>query len=279
MLDKIIDSLSEILSKVPAFVTFLLIAFVALAVFWRGCVETRKNRSSIFDMFLISSVGAVLISRISFIIINWQEFAGFIWYWLPYEKYGNDTYLFRLLPWRFLRMWDGGLVVFSLVVGFLLLATIGAVFFKKWRWRQMFFTIYYSGLTIYSLTLLSIGLVEKNHDWSKQGILLALGSVIAFAMYKIVMQFAKRPRVQRYVVGILGAILTLSSGGYISYTMFGKDLHIVDQVTLYIFVAWLVLSTVFFFIDLGRVRVSIEKLSSVRTVRSVDINQPIRLTK
>ena len=102
-------------------------------------IRSRKNRSSVFDIFLISSSLSLLVGRIVYIVLEWKTFSSYIWYWLPYEKYGDKIYLFRLLPWRFISIWDGGLDILGLFISLLLLLTLYSLVVKKWRWKQMFF--------------------------------------------------------------------------------------------------------------------------------------------
>ena len=103
----------EYIFKAQEFVRWLhplvvfVIFFLGMYVFWRGCTESRKNRSSVFDMFLISGFLSAIIGRVVYIFLQWDFFSSFIWYWLPYEKYGEKVYL--------LDCYLGGFLVYGMV--------------------------------------------------------------------------------------------------------------------------------------------------------------------
>ncbi len=43
---------------------YLIVVLVGLFIYWRGCTETRKNRSSIFDTFFLSIVVGSVVSTV-----------------------------------------------------------------------------------------------------------------------------------------------------------------------------------------------------------------------
>ena len=136
MLDYIFR-LKEFIQNIHPLVVFALLFLLGMYIFWRGSIESRKNRSSVFDMFLISGFLSGIVGRVVYIILEWEQFSSFIWYWIPYEKYGDEVFLFRLLPWRFLSIWDGGIIILAMFVTLLLVMTFYTLVIKKWRWKHI----------------------------------------------------------------------------------------------------------------------------------------------
>lgn len=265
--------------EIPPVIVFLLITVLGLFIFWKGCVEKKKNISSIFDIFLISSLFAVIYSRISYIAINWSEFTKLIWYWIPYEKYGEDIYLFRLLPWKYLSVWDGGFNVFSLVLGFMVMATILTIFMKRWRWKDLFLQIYFAGISVLCLMYGYIGVLTEEYSFLKILGVVLLVELISFVISRIAMQGVGKERLKNRITETASILAIMLTSGYISYFLLNMELHMFEVVNVYIFIIWLVLCIVYFLMDLRRANVSIEKLSSVRNMGSIDINQPIKIVK
>ncbi|HQA99146.1 MAG TPA: hypothetical protein PLG10_02850, partial [Candidatus Dojkabacteria bacterium] len=139
--------------------------FIGLYIFWKEAVRSRKNNSSVFDAFIVSIIVGVFIGRVVYIILNWSDFSSYIWYWLPYERYGDQIYLFRLLPWRFFQFWDGQIDILYTFLGVLLSQTLIVVFRKKWRWSEMFSAMYLSNWVMIALTYLFVGVQGKNDIW------------------------------------------------------------------------------------------------------------------
>jgi len=259
----------------PAFI-FLIIFFVGLALFWRGSVESRKERSSVFDIFFISSFFSLFISRIMFIFNNWSLFSGYIWYWLPYEKYGDSIYFFRLLPWRFFNIFDGGIEIFVMFVSFILFATFAVTVIKKWRWRDMFYVIFFSAESMLALAFLFSGLSSGNIEWVNQSGVLLIPVILIFLINSI---FKKRGDEGRVSLAVFVIFLINISSAYILYIYLGKESSVVDIVFAAIFLLWLILATIFRIKDERKSTLTIERVSSVRTVSPLEINQPIKAKK
>ena len=106
------DLFSEYFSIVEqniSFITMLVIIYlVTMVIFWYESKNAQKNTNSIFDMWFFSSIVMIIWGRIGFIITFWDEFNQWNWFWLPYERYGDMMYIFRAMPWRLFKIWDGG---------------------------------------------------------------------------------------------------------------------------------------------------------------------------
>lgn len=261
-----INKVLEIFQRVPQIVVVFCVVILGLYVFWRGCAQSRKNRSSVFDIFLFSGFFAVLIGRVVHIILEWETYSTFIWYWLPYEKYGDKVYLFRLLPWRFVSIWDGGIVIFAAFLSVILSMTFFSLIIKKWRWKDMFFPIYYSAITMLGSSLVCVGLKTGNRDWIYKGsvlmVILLLFSLFSKFIYKIV----KNPAIEKYVLGYVGVGIVLLSSVYISYMYFSSTLTFLENILVGIFVIWSLVMSGAYLLDLKKARVNIERVSSVRSV-------------
>jgi len=275
MEDFLLDVLSFI-SMIPVSIILLGIFLIGMYVFWRGCVETGKNESSTFDIYTISLLVGVILGRVGYILSNIKEFTSSIWYWSPYEKYGDTVYIFRLLPWRFIRIWDGGIVIFVLFVGFVLFATVFVLFMKKWRWKHLFFTIFFSGIFILFFSLLFTASVTIDLETLLiAGILLSI-VIIFFVSSLVVSRMKIKWRKRKKIIGYIGTVMVWLTAGYLSYVFLLSDVSTVEVISVYALDIWVILSTIIFVIDMKRKKVKIEKISSVQSVSLPEINQPIR---
>lgn len=265
----------QIFSNFSPSILFLCVVFFGMFVCWRGAIESRKDRSSVFDLFLISIFLGFLLGRIIHIVSNYQDFSGYIWYWLPYEKYGEQVYWFRLLPWRFFNIFDGGLNILSMFVMYLFSASFWSSIVKKWRWNQMFPTIYFSGEIMLALSFVLLGLNTANASWIVQGGILLLFPVISVLLITFVNKIRKPLFEKRLYFGA-NLLLVVLSVGAIAYIYLSGDLNIYGEIALYSFLIWAVLGTIIFIKDSRKANVVIEKVSSVR---EIDINHPIKFPK
>lgn len=128
----------ELLEKVSLWPFALLIGIWGLYIYWSLGRKYNKDNNSLFDLSLVASLFAFLMARIAYIIEYWKEYSQFAWFYIPYERYGEDVYLFRLMPWRLFRLWDGGYTVLAALVGFIAMAFYFVVRYKKWDFREMF---------------------------------------------------------------------------------------------------------------------------------------------
>ncbi len=274
----VLEKLQEILNSVNPFFLFVIVLLFGLYVFWRGCTETRKNPSSIFDVFIISLFLGLVLGRISHIITNWSRFASSIWYWLPYERYGGETHLFRVLPWRFLRIWDWGIDILAMFVGFLLVATLWVLLVKKWKWSHMFTTIFFTAQIMLAMSFVLLGGAIGNEQWIVQGTVMFLLPAVLFFLKNSVKRIMIGKKEIR-VLAILDVVFIILTVTYIAYTYLMIDINNIEKGGVITFVVWTVLGTIFYLAGLKKDNVTIEKVSSVRIVSPIDVNQPIKLSK
>ncbi len=254
----------------PVFILFI-IYFLGMYVFWRGTAESRKNRSSVFDMFLVSGIFSVLVGRITYIIVEWTQFYQFIWYWLPYEKYGDKIFLFRLLPWRFLNIWTGELIIVAMFASLILTATVYTLVIKKWRWKHLFFPIYFSAVSMLSFSFLFSGFVNEVTDWIFKGAVLISAVIAFFGLYNFFVSTLNNPVKKKLVIGYVGLLFVWLTTVYIGYIYLTSNLSLVENAFVILFLIWSLVSGVFFVIDLRKASVSIESISTVRSVNSTRV--------
>lgn len=238
-------------------------------------METRKDRSSVFDLFIISIFIGLLAGRIIHILSNWQEFTSFIWYWLPYERYGDQVYWFRLLPWKFFDIFDGGLNILVMFVGYLFSASFWSLIVKRWQWNHMFPTIYFSGEVMLSISFLLIGLSSANNAWIYEGFVLTVFPLISILLIGYVNKIQK-PKVEKNIYVVANFALILISCAIIGYIYSTGEINQFEKITIIALFAWTILGLIFFIKDSKRANVVIERVSSVR---GIDINQPIKLPR
>jgi hypothetical protein len=241
-------------------------------------METRKNISSVYDTFVTSLFGGLIVGRICHIIINWEQFSSFIWYWLPYEKYGEEIYLFRLLPWRFMRIWDWRIDILSMFVAFILIATFWVSVVKKWKWSHMFTTIFFTAEGMLAMSFVLLGATNGNQEWLTQGIVMILLPLVLFFLKNSV----KKAIVGKKEIKILMLLdiffITLTTA-YVTYTYFVADINNTEKASIITFALWTLLGIIFYMKETKQADITIEKVSSVRTVSHLDINQPIKLPR
>jgi hypothetical protein len=271
MVLELLANIRILLAGLHPIVIFLVIFFLGMYVFWRGSAESRKNRSSVFDMFIFSGFFSVILGRFAYIMSEWESFSSYIWYWLPYEKYGESIFLFRLLPWRFFSIWDGGLAILSMFVSIILLMTFYAIVIKGWRWKHMFFPIYFSATTMLGISFILTGIMEYIDDWIYKGMALLIVLAIFFVMFKFVYKVIKNPVTEKYILGYVGLLIVWLSSLYISYIYISGALTIHESVALGIFIVWSFLMGIIFLLDLRKANVTIETKSSVRSVNAETI--------
>lgn len=254
------------LSTINPLFVLSFVFLVGMYVFWRGCVESRKNRSSVFDMFIISGLLSSIIGRVIYIILEWDSFSSYIWYWIPYEKYGDSIFLFRLLPWRFLSIWDGGLVIFSMFLSILIFMTGYAAVVKKWRWKHMYFPVYFSATTMLGLSFAITGVLGEFNDWIYKGVILLFLMAIFFVLYKFIYSVVKDPLKEKYLFGYLGTGIVWISSIYICYIYLVDDLTLLEDIGVIVFAIWSLVSGIAFLADLKKANVTIKSVSSIRSV-------------
>lgn len=275
-MDNILQSINDFLMIVNPLWVFLVISIAGLFIYWRGCTETRKNRSSIFDTFIISIIFGFIIGRISYLFINWSGYSRYAWYFLPYERYGDTIYLFRLLPWRFLRIWDGGLTIFVAMIAFLVMLTLLVLLYKKWRWYQVHSPVFFSMTSMLGLSFIYVGIIDEYNLWILRGIALFLLPLIYWAISKILLFTIKNGIKRRKILVYIGTVIITLASLYISYEYLTDQVSNFEIGSVIVLLIWTAIMDIFTIIDVNRLNVEIERVSDVRAV-DIEVNQPIRI--
>lgn len=278
MYQAVLEKFGQILSGINPLVLFLIVILIGMYIFWRGCWETRKNNSSIFDSFILSSIVGLIVGRMSYIISHWPDFERYMWYWLPYEKYGNEVFWFRVLPWRFLRVWDWGIDILLMFVGFLIFASIWVMFVKKWRWSHLFTTIFFTAQIMLGVSFLLLGGYAGNVGWITQGAVMILLPLTLFLLKNSVRAIMIGKKESK-VLNVLDTFFILLLVVYTTHTYLTTQISVIERGGVIFFLFWTVLGIILNIIDNNKANVTIEKVSSVTAVSPIDINQPIKLPK
>jgi hypothetical protein len=181
-----------------------------------------------------------------------------------------------LLPWRLLRVWDGGLTIFVAMVAFLVCATLLALFYKKWRWYQVYFPIFFSMTSMLGLSYIYLGVLDEYTLWIVSGGILILLPLIFWAVSKILLFTIKNGVKRRKVLVYIGMLMVTIASLYISYKYLSDDVSQFEFSAAIVLLVWTAIMDIFTIIDLNRPKVEIEKVSSVRAV-DIEVNQPIRI--
>ncbi|NMC09146.1 hypothetical protein GYA44_02340 [Candidatus Microgenomates bacterium] len=278
MFQQIIEKVEFFFEQIPPVILFFLVIVIGMYKFWQGCLVTRKENNSIYDMFFFSSLMGLIVGRITYIISNWEEFNQYIWYWLPYEKYGDQTFFFRLLPWRFLRVWDWEINLIVMFVGFVVFATIWTLAVKKWQWSHMYTPIFTTATTMISLSFLLIGLYVDKTEWIMQGVII-LVPVLILAIAERVIRDKIIGRKEMRILAITEITLLAIPVGYLVYSYLMMDATMFEKVSIVILLVWFVFGSFVYIAETNKANVTIEKVSSLGTISDSDIDRTIRLSK
>lgn len=274
----LLNTVKSVIFWIGPTVTLTIITILGLYIFWKECSRSRKNNSSVFDIYLLSVLGGLFLARLAHIFMFSSEYFSNIWYWLPYEKYGDQVYLFRLLPWRFIRIWDGGLDLLYLFVGMILIQTSWARVRKKWRWNDIFPAIFLSNWAILGLSFLLLGVQWNNNVWSNQGLILLIPFVVFLVLQTLFVNTLKGSGKEktRVALQVAFSIISMIVILYIYLTL--PEIGIITIVGVSIWILWGIIGTIYHIRSSGKkANVTIEKVSSVRHVTLPDSKKPVRL--
>jgi hypothetical protein len=216
-------------------------------------------------------------ARISYLVINWSDYSGYSWWYIPYENYGGDNvYWFRLLPWRFIRIWDGGLTIFVAMITFLVILTLLALLYKKWRWYQLYFPIFFSMTVMLGISFIYLGIIDQYAEWYFRGGVLISLPLIFWAASKILLFTIKNGIKRRKTLVYIGILLSTLVSLYISYGYLSDTISNFEFGSVVALLIWTAIMDIFVIVDVNKPNVEIEKVSGVRSV-DIEVNQPIKI--
>lgn len=275
-MDQFYTLVQNVASSIGFMPSLLLLSVVGLYAFWAESHSTRKDRNSVFDIFILVIVLTVVWGRFSYILSNPSEFEGLIWSIAPYEKYSDGIYYFRLLPWKYFNIFDGGFLFVSMYVAFSIFAFMLSTFLKKWRWREMIGVVSVSASLMLSLSLTITGLIGESTLLIRQGV----GILIIYIIYLIIRGVLSRARL-RYPELFERGIYILHFGFFvisnvvIILTLLSSEITSVDRFHIYILVGYFVISSLVFITDMQKKNIVIDtvmrtpKLPKVGTIVKV----------
>lgn len=279
-MDSVLNSIMSVINNIGFLPFFFFGLIFSVFIFWRESKFSDKDRNSVFDMWFLVIFLTMLWGRISFIIANWGFFGALPWSLAPYERYGNDVYFFRLLPWKFFDLRDGGFLFTSMFAGYLLVAFVYTIIVKKWRWREMFMPVVLSAETMLSLLLTVYGAVSGFRDIFVGGLSIA-GLVVLFLIVISIFRWKLKERngIWDGVLYLLVLIFMFVSFFIITRMFLSYDISEVDKVNVYIMNFMAVIMTIYFIFFEKR---SSDKAESMifgggKSV-TININKPVKVS-
>lgn len=277
-MNEFVEQARVFVSQVGFLPVILLVTFFSLYVFWREARFTGKNQNSIFDSFAFSTIFIFIWGRISYLLANPQNYEGLIWSIFPYERYPDGFYLFRLLPWRYVRFWDGEFLFTGLFIGLIISSFIYSTFGKKWRWREMMGAVVSSGSVYLGGLLFFLGFVSSSNDIIFQSFVILGMSIAYFITARLLGKSLNKSnkklweKLNYYLIFLYSIIMSF----YIPSVLLKSEITYWDKVNMYIFIAFSVISFVLYIIDVMRKEVKIKTQYRSRSV-AISTNQPVKI--
>jgi hypothetical protein len=177
-----------------------------------------------------------------------------------------------------MRIWDGGLTIFVAMVAFLLVLTTLVLFVRKWRWYQVYFSIYFSMTSMLGISFIYLGSIENYVAWIIRGTLLLILPILFWSISKILLFTIKNGIKRRKILVYIGVLVVTLTSVYISYEYLSDTVSQFELISVITLLIWTAIMDIFTIVDLNKPNVEIEKVSSVQAV-DIEINQPIRIKK
>ncbi len=280
-MDQYIEYIISSIENIGFLPLFLVGLLISLFLFWYESY-THKDRNSIFDMWVLTILAAMIWGRISFVIVNWEIFKDLPWSLAPYERYGEAIYFFRLPPWKFIDLSDGGFLFTSIFTAYLVFAFFYNILVKKWKWREMFFPVIISAQAFLAITLVVYGALSGFTDIVYGGLTVASLTLLFFLII-IILRLIFRKNIN-YNVNILDTLIhflviifVLISFIIITRLFFSYEISTLDRINVYVMNIIAIFTTIYFlFIEKKE-----DKAESViigkRKPVTININKPIKV--
>ena len=266
----------QFITQYISFPLLLVLVFICgLYMFWRDSKMTKKNKNSVFDMFFVSTVIMVVWGRLMYILLNFNDYLGLPWSLSPYERYTDGVFFFRLLPWKYFAIWDGGVMYIPMFVIFVILTTFYALAIKKWRIREILGTIIIPSAFLLAATFMATGLYSNEIIIFTQGLYIVL-FVFLYQFVQGFLSFVWRHSLDTFfrayfLISIFSnVIITL----YLSVTLLNSPITSIDRLHMYAFIIWSILITILFAIDMNK-NTSVKEIQ-IKSKR-ITPNVPIRI--
>jgi hypothetical protein len=279
-MEGILENIISFLNPVGFLPLFFIGLLVSLFLFWKESF-THKDRNSVFDMWFLTILFAMLWGRVSFIIANWEFFDSLPWAIAPYERYGEEVYFLRLLPWKFFDLRDGGFLFTGIFSAYITFAFFYNIFVKKWRWREMFLPVILSAKILLVFTLIAYGVASGFVDVVVGGFLIAavvfvfLG-VIIFLRWLLSKNY--KPEILVGFIHLFVIAFTFISFSLITYLFFSYEISLVDKINVYVmnFVG-IILAIYFVFIEKEVKETGQNDLLGGKKSVTININRSVKI--
>ncbi len=272
-LQKILSLIEQNIGFIPVLVG---IYFISMLMFWYESKRVKKNRNSIFDQWFLITTFMIFWGRVTYVITNWGLFSKWNWFYLPYERYGDQIYVFRAMPWRLLAIWDGGFLFIPMFLAYIVVSYFYAVFIKKWRWREMMVGVLFSSNFLLGSTLFMYGVYIIQRDIAIRGFILVVSSLIFQLFIKLIRRVYK-DNINAYVnmAQVLIVVFALLEIWFLTNTFFSQDITMLDRYHVYGFIAFSLYMVIAYLVDVRRE--SDDSGVSRSILPKVSLNQAIKV--
>lgn len=264
------------------FLPWLLIVYILSSyIFWAESKKVQKDRSSIFDQWFVSTLVMIFWGRISYIIANWQEFALLQWFYSPYERYGDKVFWFRLLPWKFFAVWDGGFLFTGLIAAFVLISFYYITIVKKWSWVEMLRPVISASEFMLGAILFFYGIFIESSEVMLFGVFLLIGVLIFYILHLIMSKFFKQDSSRESRILLYGnSVYLLISFLFIAFLFLQGELTMIDKINIGILLLSGIATVGLYYTESVRPVMKIESYSIVRPVQLASLtNRAIKVDR
>jgi hypothetical protein len=254
-MDQFLEIIINVINQIGFWPLFIVGLLLSLFLFWKESYS-HKDRNSVFDMWVLTILFSMFWARLSFIISNWEFFESLPWALAPYERYGEQIYFFRLLPWRFFDLRDGGFLFTSIFSAYILFAFLYNIFVKRWRWREMFIPVILSAEILLVFVLIVYGALAGFPDIVLGGFFIG-GVILGFL---VIIMFLRWMLKKNHFVEILPGLINfvvmifiLISFALITRLFLSYDISPIDRINIIIMnVTGFVVAFYFIFVEKRR---------------------------
>lgn len=272
------EILSQNLSRIGFLPILLIIYLLGLFIFWLQGKKLNKNSNSIFDQWFVTTLFMLVWGRFIYIIASWESLSNWYWFWLPYEKYGNQMYFLRAMPWRIFAIWDGGFLFIAMFVVFLLSNFIYTVFVKRWRWKEMMSVIYITANSMLGLLLFVYGIFIKSDRITQDGVYLGLYTLL-FVVMTAILKFVYKTKEHAFtkLVLILNGLFVVGSVLLVSYIFLTQELSKSEVYHVYGFIVISGFLLLYYLLDIRKGDEVAPIMDSDDRYHSITLNQAIKI--
>lgn len=271
------DFFSVVRDAVPFIAVLLFLYLLSMFMFWFESRSVKKNPNSVFDMWFFMTIVMILWGRVSYIVTNWASFNEWNFFWLPYERYGEALYVFRAMPWRLFRIWDGGFLFIPMLFTYVLTGFLYTVFIKKWRWKDMFPSVLFSSNFLLGTTLFVYGFYLENRDISMDGFLIIIFIAVSQILLNLLKYIYRNNSIAyERISNLYLSIFVIANSAFLYYTFLRQDISQFEIYHVYGYVILVILLLIAYLLDISNPEKRTDD-SSISTTPSVNLNQVVRI--